>query len=305
MSQTSDPGVCFEDFGTRRDEMHQTINEWIEDLAGSVGEARASAEFQDWLNVQSQFHDYSYRNTLLIRTQCLGASRVAGYHTWQNEFERHVKVGESAIWIWAPIITKQCPNCGKSPTHHERGDCEYNDLPTDEWPRGLVGFRPTAVFDVSQTEGEPLPELDTEARGDALGLVTALIDAGETLNIDVCLVEAGEWEYGDALGVCTPGSSGDSRAFVEVKACSNQASMAGTLIHEYAHALLHTDIDETERSKREVEAEAVAHVVGRYYNLDTSGSAFYLAAWEPDNPEIVRERLERITRTATRIIDAL
>jgi len=76
------------------------------------------------------------------------------------------------------------------------------------------------------------------------------------------------------------------------------------LIHEYAHALLHFDVDDdTERSKREVEAEAVAYVVGRYCGLDTSGSAFYLAAWESDDPEVVRERLGRISTSAQEVID--
>jgi hypothetical protein len=79
-----------------------------------------------------------------------------------------------------------------------------------------------------------------------------------------------------------------------------------TLFHEFAHALLHFDIDDgTERSKREVEAEAVAYIVGRYCGLDTSGSAFYLAAWEADDPEAVRDRLDRISRTADELIGLL
>jgi hypothetical protein len=63
--------------------------------------------------------------------------------------------------------------------------------------------------------------------------------------------------------------------------------------------------DDTERAKREVEAEAVAYVVGRYWGLDTSGSAFYLAAWESDDPEIVRDRLDRISSTAEKLIDVV
>jgi hypothetical protein len=91
-----------------------------------------------------------------------------------------------------------------------------------------------------------------------------------------------------------------------VIARENLADMATTLIHEYAHAMLHVGVeDDTERSKREVEAEAVAYIVGRYYGLDTSGSAFYLAAWESDDLEAVRERLSRISRTAQDIIDVV
>ena len=91
-----------------------------------------------------------------------------------------------------------------------------------------------------------------------------------------------------------------------MQARSNDADLAGTLIHEYAHAQLHLGVDdEAERAKREVEAEAVAYVVGRYFDLDMSGSAFYLAAWEADDPTVVRERLQRISHTAREIIDCV
>ena len=93
---------------------------------------------------------------------------------------------------------------------------------------------------------------------------------------------------------------------VEVRDWENDADLARPLVDEYAHALLHFDIDDdTERSKREVEAEAVAYIVGRYCGLDIGGSAFYLAAWESDDPEVVRERLGRISTTAEKIVETL
>jgi len=98
----------------------------IDDLVAGVDDAQASAEFQEWLDVQSRFHEYSYRNTLLIKRQYPDATKVAGYRTWQEEFDRHVQEGESAIWIWAPIITKQCPECENSPSFHEDSDCDYD-----------------------------------------------------------------------------------------------------------------------------------------------------------------------------------
>jgi len=165
MATTSDPSASFEETDTRNAEMHSTIENWIDDLVADVDEAKASEEFQEWLDIQSQFHDYSHRNTLLITLQCPQATKIAGYNTWRNEFDRHVQEGEQAIWIWAPIITKQCPECENSQSYHEQSDCEYDETPPDEWSNGLVGFKPTSVFDVSQTEGEPLPELETEATG--------------------------------------------------------------------------------------------------------------------------------------------
>ncbi|RRJ31869.1 ArdC-like ssDNA-binding domain-containing protein [Halocatena pleomorpha] len=306
MAPTRDSSVSFEETGTRKDEMHRTIEQWIDELVDDVSEAQASTEFQEWLDVQSRFHDYSHRNTLLIKLQCPEATKVAGYNTWRYQFYRHVQEGEQAIWIWAPIITKQCPECENSPSYHEDSECAYDETPSEEWSKGLVGFRPTAVFDISQTEGEPLPELETEATGDAEALVPALTDAADDLDVTVRIVDAAEWEHGDAKGVCTQQSVHDCTPVVKAKARLNQADLAVTLIHEYAHALLHFDVDdEAERSKREVKAEAVAYIVGRYFGLDTSGSAFYLAAWQDDDPGMIQDRLGRISSTAQEIIDVV
>ncbi|MFC7216018.1 DUF955 domain-containing protein [Saliphagus sp. GCM10025334] len=306
MSSSTYSRVAFGDSETRHDEMHSTIEAWTDDLVALTDEARASQQFQKWLDVQSRFHDYSHRNTLLINLQCPEATKVAGYNTWRNDFDRHVQEGESAIWIWAPIITKQCPECENSPSYHEGSDCEYDETPPEEWSKGLVGFKPASVFDVSQTEGEPLPELETAAFGDAGELVPALRGAAAELGVTVRIVGSDDWNHGGAKGVCKCRSLHNLQPIVEAKARTNQADLAVTLIHEYAHALLHFDIkDEPERAKREVEAEAVAYIVGRYFGLDTSGSAFYLAAWEGDDLEAIFERLGRISSTAQEIIDVV
>jgi hypothetical protein len=306
MPTTSDSSVSFDETDTRSDEMNSTIKQWIDDLVAGVDDAQASEEFQEWLDVQSRFHDYSYRNTLLIKRQCPEATHVAGYRTWQEEFDRHVTEGESAIWIWAPIITNQCPECENSPSYHENSSCEYDETPPEGWFKGLVGFKPAPVFDISQTEGEPLSDLDTETAGDAGNLVSQLIETADELGVTVRIVPEKEWTHGEAKGICEQLSLVDVQPLVEVRDRENDADLARTLIHKYAHALLHFDVDgDTERSKREVEAEAVAYVVGRYYGLDTSGSAFYLVAWESDGPNVVRDRLGRISRTTEELTDIL
>ncbi|KDE56809.1 LtrC [Halostagnicola sp. A56] len=305
MTSSNSSVVSFDESDTRRDEMHSTMEAWAEDLVEEIDEAISSDRFQEWLDVQSQFHDYSYRNTLLITRQCPEATRVAGYRTWQTEFDRHVKEGETAIWIWAPIIAKQCPECENSPSYHERSECDYDETPSETWSKGLVGFRPAPVFDISQTEGEPLPKLETDATGDADELVPALLEGSKALDVDVEVISKPAWTHGDAEGICQYRSSAE-QPLVEVQDRENSAALAVTLVHEYAHALLHGGVDdETERSKRELEAEAVGYIVGRYFGLDTSGSAFYLAAWEGDKPEAILDRLERISSTAGEIIDAV
>ncbi|QLC35456.1 DUF955 domain-containing protein (plasmid) [Halarchaeum sp. CBA1220] len=301
----TEPAVAFEDSSSRSESMTETIEAWVEDLITHVEEARGSEAFQEWLEVQSRFHDYSYRNTLLITLQCPEATRVAGYRAWQEEFDRHVQEGESAIWIWAPIIAKQCPECGNSSSYHEQSDCEYDETPPEEWSEGLVGFRPASVFDVSQTEGEPLPELETAATGDAGDLVTVLEDAAVELDVEVRIVDADEWIHGQVEGICKPRRV-DEQPLVAVRDRANEADLAVTLVHELAHALLHGAIsDPLARSEQELEAEAVAYIVGRHYGLDTSNSSFYLAAWAGDDPEAIRERLGRISRTAEQLIDVV
>ena len=131
----------------------------------------------------------------------------------------------------------------------------------------------------------------------------ALTDAADDLGVTVESVDATEWEYGDAKGICKHRRTDNDHPVVKTKARENQADLAVTLVHEYAHALLHNDVDDaTERAKREVEAEAVGYIVGRYFGLNTSGSAFYLAAWQDDNSEVLQKRLGRISSSAQEII---
>jgi len=230
MATASETSVSFDESDTRHDEMHSTIEEWIDDLVDMVDEAQASEKFQEWLDIQSHFHDYSHRNTLLIKRQCPEATRVAGYNTWRNEFDRYVQEGEQAIWIWAPIITTRCPECENSPSYHEQIDCGYDETPPEEWSEGLVGFKPVPVFDISQTEGEPLPELDTEATGDATDLVDRLTDAADDLGVTVRIVPDEEWTHGEAKGICEQVQLSDMQPLVEVRDRENDADLARTLV---------------------------------------------------------------------------
>jgi len=299
---TEDP-VRFSDQDDRDDAMHATVERWTKEIASAAADARESETFERWLDAQAAFHDYSDRNSMLIRAQCPEATRVAGYRTWQDEFDRQVQEGESAIWIWAPIITTRCPECENSPSYHADSDCDYDETDPEEWDEGLVGFRPAPVFDVSQTEGEPLPELETAAHGEADALFDAALGAADSLEVDVTVFPERDWSHGDAKGVCRTGPSTDQPR-IDVLERDNTAAMASTLVHEYAHAELHHDAtDDTEQSRRELEAEAVAAVVGRHFGLDTSNARFYLAAWSDDPAATIRERLARISRTATELIE--
>ena len=299
---------AFDDSTDRDNEMGAAIAKWTEELIEGVQEAEASAEFQEWLDVQSAFHDYSFRNTLLIKMQRPDATRVAGFWSWKNNFDRSVKKGEDAIWIWGPITAAKCPECGNAPGYHDYIDCTNDEDGTpEEWSEGVVGFQPVSVFDVSQTEGEPLPELDTSAAAgnleDPAAFRQAVMAAGESLAVaHVETVPADEWTH-KGTGVAKYDSEA---ATVQAKGGRPSADVAKTLIHEYAHAELHDPtMNDDERHKREVEAEAVAYTVGRHFGLDMSGSELYVASWSEDSGGEIRDRLDRISRTAETIIEAV
>jgi hypothetical protein len=304
--------LSFDDRDSRKDEMHEVLESWAEELTDLTDQAKASDHFQEWLDVHARFHDYSYRNTILIKQQCPEASKVAGFWTWQNEFDRHVKEGEDAIWIWAPIITERCPECGNSESYHDNDhvDCTHHEeSDPDTWDEGVVGFKPTSVFDVSQTEGEPLPDLETEtdagAVDDPSALRERLLESADEIGVDVNVVAPENWSHGEARGICTSTNPYSCNPLVKVRDRDNDADFCRTLIHEYVHARLHFQIDnDDERSKREVEAESVAYLVARYLGFDPENSKFYLARWADDDTDTIQNRLSRITDTAGEFIEA-
>ncbi|MWG33718.1 ArdC-like ssDNA-binding domain-containing protein [Halomarina oriensis] len=294
--------VSFTDTEDRADQMSGAIDDWLDQLREGVADAETNEQFQQWLDVVSRFHEYSTQNQLLIALQQPDATRVAGFNTWREEFGRTVQKGEQAIWIWAPIMAKQCPACGNSPSYCERSVCEGTEIPTDEWERGVVAFKPVPVFDVSQTEGEPLPEVDMAASGDASALYPALEAVAQERGYDYSLVPEAEWSHGSARGVCAPRAD---PPVIEVLKRENTADLARTAIHEFAHAELHAERSDDEPSTTEVEAEAVAYVVAQHFGLDASTSALYVTAWSGEAVETIDERLGRIQRTARELIDAV
>ena len=210
--------------------------------------------------------------------------------------------GESAIWIWTPIVTEQCPTCHDGETYHEANDCD-DEMPVEGWDRGVVGFKPVPVFDFSQTEGEPLPDLETAAYGDAGDLTNRLLTIAEQLGIDGELVAPDAWQHGAADGVC---QAATDPPVVRVMDGLTLADVASTLIHEYAHALLHGQAATSEpRAAAEVEAESIAYVVGRHFGLDMTNSATYIARWQAEDAPAIRDRLERISSTAHTLIDTV
>lgn len=242
------------------------IEKTLELLAVQTGEARQSEQFTEYLKSCARFHAYSFGNLMLILWQKPTATRVAGYRTWQK-MNRHVLKGERGIAILAP--------------------CLYNDK--EDATKSHIFFKTVYVFDISQTDGEPLPDVNwrtTEQNTVLQGALTAL-------------VQANGWQvaYTDDL----EGAEGLCQYDTKTISLPNGTGTA-TLIHEIGHMLLHEDQREMPRDDKETEAESVSFVVCTHFGLETA-APMYLAGWS--EPKQIREHADRIIKTAHRIIEAV
>lgn len=255
----------------RVEELHQTLEAGVASLVDGDS-------WKAWLGTQAKFHRYSWNNTLLIMMQKPEATQVAGYRTWQG-MGRQVRKGEKSIGILAPIFAKAKDAEGK-----------------DE--KRLVGFRAVSVFDVSQTDGEPLPTSGVAlVEGDApAGLWDALAAQVEANGYSL---ERGE------CGGANGWTNGTTKT-IRVRDDVSDGQAVKTLAHEVAHMMLHMDGDEamTHRGIAEVEAESVAFIVAGAHGMDTSGYTFgYVAGWAGSaEADAVRQTGERVVKTAKAII---
>lgn len=245
-------------------------------------EAGRSEALKSYLSAVGRFHRYSWGNVLLIATQRPTATRVAGFHTW-HDLDRYVKKGEKGIMIFAPILVKQ-----KDPPALSR-DPQQTDSPR------LSGFRTAYVYDVSQTDGKPLPEFasttgDPKDYGDKLKALVA--KHGIDLEYDASIAPAQGVSSGGRIRLM-PGLSA--------------AEEVSVLAHELAHELLHHQKDAAPLSKvtRETQAEAVAFVVCRSIGLETNTAATdYISLYNGDKKTLA-DSLAVIQDASSRILDEL
>ena len=242
----------------------------IDKLAALLDEGQ-SERLTALLKTMARFHRYSFHNVALIAMQRPTATRVAGFQTWRS-MGRFVRRGEKGIAILAPIIGRRVL------------ETATDDL---ESPKAIVAFRAVHVFDVAQTDGEPLPDIAQVSGdpGDRLGkLKAAIVNAGVIV------------EYADDLDGALGTSSGGR---VQVRNGLSPADELIVLAHEWAHELLHRGEDRpASRDTRELEAEAVAFVVGEAVGLDAEEAARdYLHLYRGDREALVAS-LDRIQRAA-------
>jgi antirestriction protein ArdC len=237
------------------------------------------------LRVASKFHRYSFNNHLMIFMQCPDATVVAGFNKWKS-LGRSVKKSQKGIAIFAPCKYK-------TKIEDDKGD-EKN-------VQQIRGFRVVHVFDISQTEGEDLPDLDAIRPrlldGDAPeGIWDALTVQANSAGYKVVRTQRGnENGYCDFLN-----------KKIAVRPDVSPAQAVKTLIHELGHALLHDEERPTSREAAEVEVESLAYVVCDAVGLDTGDYSFaYVARWADGSGELVKQVAERAIGCARTILKGL
>jgi hypothetical protein len=259
-------------------QLHETLLTQVQALVNGD-------DWREFLAVASRFHRYSANNIFLILAQRADATQVAGYRRWKS-LGRQVRRGERGIAILAPCVYRSRP---------------LDDAETDgqsELARVLRGFRAVHVWDVSQTDGEPLPDVRPELlNGDGptglwAALATQVGAAGFELHRASCGQANGVTDYGART--------------VTVRPDVDEAQAAKTLAHELAHVLLHDGVQAAARRElAEVEAESVAYLVCHSAGLASNDYSLpYVARWSGGDPAQVRLTAERVITTARRVLEA-
>lgn len=251
----------------------------LEQLAEALRAGQSDALIR-YLDTLARFHSYSFGNVMLIASQKPDATHVAGFQRWKK-LGRHVRKGEHGIAILAPLVSRK--------KKEQEPDGE------DKHDKRVFGFRVVHVFDVSQTDGKPLPEF-AAVKGEPGEKLQRLKTHIESLGISL----VSDHIPGGALGMSEGGT-------ITVALGLEPAEEFSVLAHEAAHELLHKGEQRAATTKtiRETEAEAVAYVVCHAAGLDTNtAAADYIQLYQGDD-ETLMASLDRVQKTAAGLIAAV
>lgn len=270
--------------------MAKDIKEITEQLEQGVKDLFGSKNYKDYLAFMGKFHNYSANNCILIFLQNPEATLVAGFQSWKKKFNRQVRKGEKGITILAPI-----PHKFVKAVETEEGIIEEKEIL-------YTTFRPVSVFDISQTDGDAVPEICKKLNGKVENYDMILHQLVDVSPVNV--------EFGEIKGGAQGYYQHIEKKIRILEGMSEQQTVK-TLIHEIAHSILHERENGSEkdadRQTREVQAESVAYTVCSYIGLDTSDySLGYVAGWSKSKEaKELNESMEAIRRTANIIIEGL
>lgn len=276
------------------------IHELLEQIEAGVQEVFVGENYRKYLAMIAKLHPYSVNNCILIYTQMPDATMVAGYNAWQKNFNRHVVKGESGIRILgyrAEDVTTVVQV--KDPQGNQILDADGKPK-VEEVQHKVARFFPTYVFDVSQTDGEPLPTLARELQGEVKSYNTLMAALHKVSPVPISL---------EAVSGSSHGYFSRDEGKIVVDSGMSETQTLKTTIHEVAHALLHGDDDAARkpRAQKETEAESVAFICAAHLGVDTSDYSFeYLASWSSGRElEELKASLDLIAQTSRELINAM
>ena len=286
----------------------QQVREITDKLEQGIKELFESEKFKEYLTTMSKFYNYSFNNTLLIAMQKPDATLIAGYTSWQRNFDRHVMKGEKGIKILAPAPYKAQEEREKIDPATQKPVLDADGKPVTETVEVLrPAFKVVSVFDVSQTDGKELPDIAVD---ELTGSVENYAAFFEALKQESPVPISFEDIPGGAKGYF---SHVENR--IAIQDGMSEIQTVKTAIHEIAHAKLHAiKPDEKvapevrkDRHTKEVEAESVAYTVCQRYGIETSDYSFgYIAGWSSDkDTKELKGSLETIRSTAAEMIESI
>ena len=292
----------------------ERIKEITAGIEKGIQELFESDRYRNYLTTMSRFHRYSLNNIMLIHAQRPDTTLVAGFNKWKNSFGRHVKKGEKGIQILAPTPYKikqeeqKLDPDTKLPLLDENGDPV-----TEEKEITIPMFKVVSVFDVSQTDGKPLPQISSTLTGDVAEYEVFLEALRRTSPVPIF------------FQIMEPGMDGyfaTKKQEIFLREGMSQVQTICAAVHEIAHSKLHdyehmtelVDDGETilvpgekSRNTEEVEAESVSYAVCQYFGIETAENSFgYIAAWSQGKElKELRASLETITKTSSELITGI
>ena len=287
------------------------MREIVDSIENGIKELFESDKYQQYLSTMSRFHRYSVNNTMLIYMQRPDATHVAGFNKWRDQFGRNVLKGEKGIRIIAPTpYKKKVEEIKRDPdTKAPLLDADGNAI-MEEKEIKIPMYKPVAVFDVSQTEGKPLPQLAADLSGNVqqYEIFMEALRRASPVPMEIKPVARD-----------TDGFFSIKAQSITIRAGMSEVQTVCAAVHEIAHAKLHdyehmtelADDGETilvpgekSRNTEEVEAESISYAVCQYYGIETGENSFgYIATWSKGKElKELRASLETINKTASELI---
>lgn len=293
----------------------ERLKEITDSIETGIKELFESDKYKSYLQTMSRFHKYSLNNTMLISMQKPDATLVAGFNKWRDGFSRYVKKGEKGIKIIAPTPYKikeereKLDPQTKAPILDASGKVQ-----TEEVEIQIPMFRVVSVFDVSQTEGEPLPTLASNLTGNVEQFAVFMEAVKRTSPVPIEIKPMPE----DTDGYY---HIDDKR--IAIREGMSEVQTISAAIHEVAHSLLHNremekelqaqqsentkPIKPKDRNTEEVEAESISFAVCSYYGIQTAENSLgYIATWSKGKELAeLRASLEIINKTSSELISGI